>query len=215
MDMVHDFLTNMYTKRADFVFTVTRDFVRACQTPILVLPDNIPAHPYAVAIGDRASGAEGRGEHLPGRHFRGPDSAGGAPGARLPPGASPADRCPLGARCCGAASAAPRFPQARGRTVRDWGQRGWRAWRARIAWLEAQQSPSRCVRCPRRKKNIWVALKDDVPRHVGHAQCLTGHPGAWSVKYGQFQSDKVVYFVSPWARVKTMSLLSFNLHTLH
>jgi pimeloyl-ACP methyl ester carboxylesterase len=50
MAMVHDFLTNMYTKRADFVFTVTRDFVRACQTPLLVLPDDVPAHPYAVAI---------------------------------------------------------------------------------------------------------------------------------------------------------------------
>jgi hypothetical protein len=50
MEMVHDFLTNMYTKRADFVFTVTRDFVRSCQTPILVLPDDVPAHPYAVAM---------------------------------------------------------------------------------------------------------------------------------------------------------------------
>ena len=50
MDMVHDFLTNMYTQRADFVFTVTRDFVRACQTPILVLPDDVPAHPYVVAM---------------------------------------------------------------------------------------------------------------------------------------------------------------------
>jgi hypothetical protein len=47
---VHDFLTNMYTKRADFVFTVTRDFVRSCQTPVLVLPDDVPAHPYAVAM---------------------------------------------------------------------------------------------------------------------------------------------------------------------
>ena len=28
MDMVHQFLTNMYTSRADFVFTVSRDFVR-------------------------------------------------------------------------------------------------------------------------------------------------------------------------------------------
>ena len=27
-----------------------RDFVRACQTPILVLPDDVPAHPYAVAM---------------------------------------------------------------------------------------------------------------------------------------------------------------------
>jgi hypothetical protein len=40
----------MYTKRADFVFTVDRDFVRNCQTPVLVLPDDIPAHPYAAAM---------------------------------------------------------------------------------------------------------------------------------------------------------------------
>jgi hypothetical protein len=32
------------------VFTVTRDFVCACQTPPLVLPDDVPAHPYAVAM---------------------------------------------------------------------------------------------------------------------------------------------------------------------
>jgi pimeloyl-ACP methyl ester carboxylesterase len=50
MEMVHDFLTNMYTKRADFVYTVTRDFVRSCQVPILVLPDDVPGHPYAVAM---------------------------------------------------------------------------------------------------------------------------------------------------------------------
>ncbi len=40
----------MYTKRADFVFTVDRDFVRNCPTPVLVLPDDIPAHPYATAM---------------------------------------------------------------------------------------------------------------------------------------------------------------------
>jgi hypothetical protein len=50
MAMVDTFLTNMYRARADFVYTVTRDFVRGCQTPILVLPDDVPAHPYAVAI---------------------------------------------------------------------------------------------------------------------------------------------------------------------
>jgi pimeloyl-ACP methyl ester carboxylesterase len=50
MAMVGDFLNNMYTKRADFVFTVSRDFVRDCQTPILVLPDDVAAHPYAVAM---------------------------------------------------------------------------------------------------------------------------------------------------------------------
>ena len=51
MAMVDTFLTNMYRgARADFVYTVTRDFVRDCQTPILVLPDDVPGHPYAVAI---------------------------------------------------------------------------------------------------------------------------------------------------------------------
>jgi pimeloyl-ACP methyl ester carboxylesterase len=48
--MVDKFLTKMYRTNADFVFTVTRDFVRTCQTPVLILPDDIPAHPYAVAM---------------------------------------------------------------------------------------------------------------------------------------------------------------------
>ena len=50
MEMVDAFLNKMYRANADFVFTVTRDFVRACRTPILVLPDDVPAHPYAVAM---------------------------------------------------------------------------------------------------------------------------------------------------------------------
>ena len=50
MDMVDKFLTKMYRTNPDFVFTVTRDFVRNCQTPVLILPDDIPAHPYAVAM---------------------------------------------------------------------------------------------------------------------------------------------------------------------
>ena len=50
MEMVDAFLTNMYTKHADFVYTVPRELVRSCQTPILVLPDDVPGHPYAVAM---------------------------------------------------------------------------------------------------------------------------------------------------------------------
>jgi len=50
METVDKFLTRMYRTNPDFVFTVTRDFVRNCQTPILILPDDIPAHPYAVAM---------------------------------------------------------------------------------------------------------------------------------------------------------------------
>jgi pimeloyl-ACP methyl ester carboxylesterase len=50
MQMVDKFLTKMYRTSPDFVFTVTRDFVRNCQTPVLILPDDIAAHPYAVAM---------------------------------------------------------------------------------------------------------------------------------------------------------------------
>ena len=50
MEMVDKFLTKMYRTNPDFVFTVTRDFVRGCQTPLLVLPDDVPAHPYAIAM---------------------------------------------------------------------------------------------------------------------------------------------------------------------
>src|SRR3954471_17077873 len=50
METVDRFLTRMYRTNPDFVFTVTPDFVRTCRTPVLILPDDIPAHPYAVAM---------------------------------------------------------------------------------------------------------------------------------------------------------------------
>lgn len=50
MAEVDAFLTKMYRDDADFVFTVSRDFVRSCETPVLILPDDVPAHPYAVAM---------------------------------------------------------------------------------------------------------------------------------------------------------------------
>jgi len=49
-EAVDKFLTRMYRTNPDFVFTVTRDFVRSCQTPVLILPDDSPPHPYAVAM---------------------------------------------------------------------------------------------------------------------------------------------------------------------
>jgi pimeloyl-ACP methyl ester carboxylesterase len=50
MAMVDAFMNKMYRSNPDFVVTLTRDFVRDCRTPILVLPDDVPAHPYAVAM---------------------------------------------------------------------------------------------------------------------------------------------------------------------
>ena len=49
MEMIDQFLTNMY-RNIDFVITVDRDFVRNCQTPLLIMPDDTPAHVYAIAM---------------------------------------------------------------------------------------------------------------------------------------------------------------------
>ncbi len=50
----------MYTDRADFVFTVSREFVRSVQTPLLIAPEDVPAHPNKVAkeVADLAPNAE-------------------------------------------------------------------------------------------------------------------------------------------------------------
>jgi pimeloyl-ACP methyl ester carboxylesterase len=50
MSMVHTFLEKMYRANPDFVFTVSRDFVSQCQTPIFVMPDDTAPHPLAVAM---------------------------------------------------------------------------------------------------------------------------------------------------------------------
>jgi pimeloyl-ACP methyl ester carboxylesterase len=49
-EMADRFLIRMFRTNPDFVFTVTRDFVKGCQTPVLVLPDDTAGHSYAVAI---------------------------------------------------------------------------------------------------------------------------------------------------------------------
>jgi pimeloyl-ACP methyl ester carboxylesterase len=48
--MADQFLTRMFRNNPDFVFTVTRDFVKACQTPVLVLPDDTAGHSLNVSI---------------------------------------------------------------------------------------------------------------------------------------------------------------------
>jgi pimeloyl-ACP methyl ester carboxylesterase len=50
METIEAYLHNLYRKRPDFVYSVTRDFVRSCKTPMLVLPDDTPAHAYQTAV---------------------------------------------------------------------------------------------------------------------------------------------------------------------
>jgi pimeloyl-ACP methyl ester carboxylesterase len=49
-DMADRFLNRMFRTNPDFVFTVTRDFVKSCQTPVLVLPDDTAGHSLTVAV---------------------------------------------------------------------------------------------------------------------------------------------------------------------
>jgi pimeloyl-ACP methyl ester carboxylesterase len=49
-ETIEKYLHNLYRVRPDFVYSVSREFVRNCQTPMLVLPDDTAAHAYQVAI---------------------------------------------------------------------------------------------------------------------------------------------------------------------
>jgi pimeloyl-ACP methyl ester carboxylesterase len=50
MDTIEKYLHNLYGVRPDFLFSVSRDFIKNCRTPILVLPDDVPAHPLQTSI---------------------------------------------------------------------------------------------------------------------------------------------------------------------
>ncbi len=50
METIEKYLHNLYRVRPDFVYSVSREFVRNCQTPMLVLPDDTPAHAYQTAV---------------------------------------------------------------------------------------------------------------------------------------------------------------------
>ena len=45
MEIIEKYLHNLYRVRPDFVYSVSRDFAKSCQTPMLVLPDDVVAHP--------------------------------------------------------------------------------------------------------------------------------------------------------------------------
>src|SRR6202011_4930343 len=50
MSTIEQYLHNLYRVQPDFVYSVSRDFAKSCQMPMLVLPDDITAHPLQVAI---------------------------------------------------------------------------------------------------------------------------------------------------------------------
>ena len=77
---LHQYVTN-----ADFLFGVPRVVVAGCPVPVLVMPDETPAHPYEPAI-ESAMLAEGRDDLLPVEGHEGEDPARGAARAYVPQG---------------------------------------------------------------------------------------------------------------------------------
>ena len=50
METIEAYLHNLYRVQPDFVYSASRDFARSCQTPMLVMPDDTPAHPYQTSM---------------------------------------------------------------------------------------------------------------------------------------------------------------------
>jgi pimeloyl-ACP methyl ester carboxylesterase len=50
MTTIEKYLHNLYRVQPDFVYSVSREFAKSCQTPMLVLPDDVTAHPLQTSI---------------------------------------------------------------------------------------------------------------------------------------------------------------------
>ena len=50
METIETYLHNLYRVRPDFVYSVSRDFAKSCQTSMLVLPDDVDAHPLEASV---------------------------------------------------------------------------------------------------------------------------------------------------------------------
>src|SRR5256885_10080092 len=44
IETIEKYLHNLYAVQPDFLYSVSRDFIRNCRTPMLVLPDDVPGH---------------------------------------------------------------------------------------------------------------------------------------------------------------------------
>lgn len=47
---VDNYLHQLYRVQPDFVYSVSRDYVQHLETPLLVMPDDVPAHPYQTSM---------------------------------------------------------------------------------------------------------------------------------------------------------------------
>jgi len=55
MDTIEKYLHNLYAVQPDFLYSVSRDFIKNCRTPMLVLPDDVRGHPLQTRGRNRRS----------------------------------------------------------------------------------------------------------------------------------------------------------------
>jgi len=49
-ETIEKYLHSLWRVQPDFLFSVPREFISNCRTPILVLPDDTPSHPLPSSI---------------------------------------------------------------------------------------------------------------------------------------------------------------------
>ena len=49
-DTIDKYFRSLWRAQPDFLYSVPRDFIKNCRTPILVLPDDTPSHPLQTSI---------------------------------------------------------------------------------------------------------------------------------------------------------------------
>ena len=50
MDTIEKYFHSLWRAQPDFLYSVSREFINNCRTPILVLPDDTPSHPLQTSI---------------------------------------------------------------------------------------------------------------------------------------------------------------------
>ena len=117
METIEKYLHSLYRVQPDFVYSVSRDFAKSCQTPMLVLPDDVTAHPLQVSIDIASLAPNAEITVFPWKEFAGAEGPHHQPSAHLPE-ASPAgvshvllvDRGPRGAPPSGGQLESERSP---------------------------------------------------------------------------------------------------------
>ena len=97
METIEKYLHDLYRVRPDFVYSVSRDFARTCQTPMLVLPDDTPAHPHQVSVDIASLAPNAEITVFPWKEPAGAEGPHHQPRAHVPEGTP--KRCSRRARC--------------------------------------------------------------------------------------------------------------------